>query len=85
MALQAPGATEADVGEADGAPGENGGEAGEGEHPVEGVFLLVAGGEVGEETDGGGEDDGEDGTAFAIDVAEEGGGLSLFCKCGEGA
>ena len=85
VALEAPGATKSNVCEADGAPGENGGEAGDGEHPVESVFLLLTSGEIGKEADSSGEDDGEDWSAFTIDVAEEGRGLSLFCESGEGA
>lgn len=85
MALQLPGATETDVGEADGTPGEDGRETGQGHHPVEGLLLLIGGGEVSEKTEGGGEENGEQGTALTIDVGEELRGLVLLGQSGEGS
>ena len=83
--MVAPGLAEADVREADGAPGEDAGEAGEGEEPVEGGLLGGGGGEEGEEAHGGGEHDAEEGAALAVDVGEEARGLALFGEGGEGA
>ncbi|KFX96133.1 hypothetical protein O988_05469 [Pseudogymnoascus sp. VKM F-3808] len=83
--LNVPGAAEADVREADGGPCENGAESREGEHPVEDGVLLVAVGGVGDEAESGGEGDGDDGTALAVDVAEDLGGLALVGEGGEGA
>lgn len=85
MALYAPALAEADVREADGAPGEDGGEAGDGQHPVECVGLFAGGGEEGEEAQDGGDDDGEEGATFAVDVGEESWGLTLFGQGGEGS
>ena len=75
-----PGGAEADVREADGAPGEDRAQAGEGEHPGEGNALDRGGGKVSEKAEGGGEEDGDDGAAFPINVGEDLGGLALFCK-----
>jgi len=64
------GGAEADMAEADCEPGENCGEPGEGEQPVE-IGGLGGGGEdcgVGDETDGAGEEDGDKGAAFAVDA-----------------
>ncbi|KFY33111.1 hypothetical protein V495_08423, partial [Pseudogymnoascus sp. VKM F-4514 (FW-929)] len=78
-------AAEADVREADGGPCEDGAESREGEHPVEDGVLLIAVGGVGDEAESGGEGDGDDGTAFAVDVAEDLGGLALVGEGREGA
>ena len=59
MAVVLPGCAEADVREADGAPGEDSREAGEGEEPVEGCLLGGGRGEEGEEAHGGSEHDAE--------------------------
>lgn len=71
--------------EANAAPGEDGREAREREHPVECVFLLVSRGEVGEEAEDGREANCENGTPFAVDVGEEVRRLRLFGQCGERA
>jgi hypothetical protein len=78
-----PGVPEADVGEADAAPGEEGGETGERLQPVE--SDGAAGGQ-GHESQGGPGDDEQSGperTAGAVNVAEESGGVTLLGKRAE--
>ena len=72
MALDFPALPEADVREADGEPCEDGGEGGEREKPVEGVFLEVAvcACEEGEETEGGGKGDGDKRATLAVNVGK---------------
>jgi hypothetical protein len=75
-----PGVPEADVGEADATPGEEGGETGKRLQPVE--SDGTAGGE-GHESQGRPGDDEQGGpkrTASAVDVAEESGGVALLSK-----
>ena len=84
-ALEFPGFAEADVREADGAPGEDGAETAEGEHPGESVVLPGRSGEVGEQTETGSEEDGDEWAATLIDVGEDLGGLVLLGESGEGA
>ena len=81
----APGGTEADVREADAAPGEERGEAADGKHPGKSLFLGGGGGQIGEQAEGSGEHDGDKGPAAAIDVGEEAGRLVLLGEGGEGA
>lgn len=85
VALQRPRVPEPDVREADARPGEDRGEAGQRQHPVERVLLLVRRGEEAEQAEHRGEDDGVEGPAFAVDVCQEGRCLSLFGKRGERA
>lgn len=85
MPLDAPCPAEADVGQTDGAPGEDGGEAAEGLHPDEGLVPGARGGEEGEKTKGAGKEDGEHGPAFAVDVGEDFGRLLLLRQRGDGA
>lgn len=81
VAVSVPGASEADVAGADGGPGEDGGEARDGEEPVQdGVFLFEIG-QVGEEAECCGDEDGDEGASSLVDVAEDLGGLA---KVGEG-
>lgn len=80
VALAFPAAAEADVRETDAAPGEDGREAGEGKHPVESGLLFFRAGEKREEAEERGERDGDDGSAFAVDVSQEARGLALFCQ-----
>lgn len=86
VALDFPALAEANVCEADGEPGEDCGQGGEGEEPVEGLVLELTScaGEEGEEAEGGGKGDGDEGTALAINVGEDARGLVLFCQRGEG-
>ena len=76
---------EADVREADGAPGEDRRKAAEGEHPGEGVVLFGRGGEVGQQAEARGEEDGDEGPAALVDVGEHAGCLVLLGEGGEGA
>lgn len=85
VALELPRATEPDMAEADGAPGEDGGETGESHHPGEGFALLGRGGEVAKETEEGGDGDADDRAAAAVNVGEDLGGLALLGEGGEGA
>ena len=85
VALLRPAATEADVREADAAPGEDGREAREREHPVERVSLPFRSCKEGQETEHGGEANGDHRAAFAVDVGEDSGRLVLFCQRGESA
>ncbi len=71
--------------EAYAAPGEDGGEARERQHPVECVLLLVRGGEEGEQAQHRGDDDGVQGPALAVDVGQERRGLALFGERGQSA
>ena len=82
VTLLFPGFAEADMGEADGAPGEDGGETGDGLHPGEGMVLGARGSEEGQEAKCGSDADGAEGAALAVDVGEEVGGLALVCKGG---
>lgn len=76
---------EADVREADGGPGEEGGEGGDREEPVEDGFFLLDVGKVGEEAEHAGAKDGHQGTTAAVDVGEPARGLALVSKGGDGA
>lgn len=80
-----PRAAEADVAEADGGPCEDGGEAGNGEEPVQHGALLFEIGEEGEEADECGDEDGYEGSATFVDVAEDLGRLSEVGEGGEGS
>jgi hypothetical protein len=85
VAVVLPRVPEADVGEADAAPGEEGGETGEGLQPVEGDGA--AGGQGHESQGGPGDDEQgrEERTAGAVNVAEEPGGVTLLGKRAERA
>ncbi len=80
-----PGFAEADVREADGAPSQNRGKTGDGLHPGKCTVFGTGSREECEEAKGGGDDDGEEGAALAVDVGEEAGGLALVGEGGEGA
>lgn len=84
VALDVPGATEANVSKADGAPGEDRGETRQCQHPVEGLVLLAGGGEEGEETEDRSEGNTGHGTAAAVNVGEDVGSLALLGERGEG-
>jgi len=75
------------VARVDGAPGEDGREPAEGDEPVEHVDLDAgfAGCGEGEGAEERGGEDCDEGPAFAVDVAEDGGGLALFGEGGERA
>ena len=78
VALDAPPFTEADMCQADGSPGEDGRQAGKGEHPVEGVARLARRCQEGEQSDGRGNANGDERAAFAVNVSEDLGRLVLF-------
>jgi hypothetical protein len=82
VAFGGPGFAEADVGEADRAPCEDGGEPGDGEEPFEDVGLFFQVRKVAEETDEASDEDGDQGAAPAVDVAEGRGGLTLVGSSG---
>lgn len=84
MALDAPGAAESDVSEADRAPGENGREAGNGHHPGKGDSLLVRGSQEAKQADGGGNADRPERTTLAVNVGQEAGSLALLGESSEG-
>lgn len=83
VALDLPGTTEADVGKADRAPGEDGRQTRNGHHPLEGGGLLVRGSQEAEKTESGGNENGPKGTTLAVDVGQEGGSLSLLGQGGQ--
>lgn len=64
-----PGAAEANVAEADGCPGEDCGEAGYGEQPLQDDALLFEVGEEGEDAQQRGDEDGYEGSAASVHVA----------------
>lgn len=84
-AAHGPCFAEADVGEADGGPGEQRREGGDGEQPVEDRFFLLDVGEIGEEAEHAGANDGHERAASAVDVGEPTRGLALVGKSGDGA
>jgi len=85
VSLHPPGFAEADVREADGAPGEDGGKSGKGEHPVESLYGDVrVRGEEAKETESRGDDDGNEGTSVTVDVTEDFGSLTLVGEGSEG-
>ncbi|KFY71690.1 hypothetical protein V499_08117 [Pseudogymnoascus sp. VKM F-103] len=85
VSLDAPGAAEADVSEADGSPSEDRAESREGKHPTQNRVLLIGVSSVGDEAEGRGGADSDHRAALAIYVAEDLGSLSLVSECGEGA
>lgn len=82
VTLPGPCAAEADVRQADAAPGEDRGETGDGEHPVESLALLVRSREVTEEAKGRSHGDADHRTAFAVDIAEDAWCLAKVCQSG---
>lgn len=81
VALSLPALAEADVGEADGHPGEDGRQTGDGKHPGKSLVLNHGvGGEESKETEDGGEADADHGTALAVNVGEDPGSLALLGK-----
>ena len=83
MAVVLPGVPETDVGEADAAPGEEGGKTGQRLQPVESDGTTCR---QGHESQGRPHDDeqsGEQRTAGTVDVAEEAGGVALLGKSAE--
>lgn len=85
VAGEAPGAAEADVAQADAAPGEEAGEAADGDEPVKDFALLLEVDEVREQAHGEGEEHGDERAALAVDVGEQLGGVGLLGEGGERA
>lgn len=85
VAMVRPRLAEADVAEADAAPGEERGEAGQRQQPVEDGGAIGVEVDVGEQTKD--EDDGDagEGPPRAVDVGEDLGGVALLGEGGEGA
>ena len=83
MTTGLPGTSEADVAHANGGPGEDGRQAGNGKQPVENNTLLGEIGKEGEQTDREGDEDGDERTTATIDVGEDLGGLVEVGKGGE--
>lgn len=69
--------------DADGAPRNDGGQAGDGHEPVENSALLGEVGEEGDETKGTGDCNCNKRAAFAVDVAEDLRSLAEVCESGE--
>ena len=84
VAVVFPGLAEADVAGADAGPGDDGGEAGDGEHPVErlGPRGWASGDDEAEQSGGRSENDGEKRLAGDVDISEDFGGLAAI---GEGS
>ena len=85
VALLLPGVAEADVGEADGAPGEERGETGQGQKPVEHGRAVGVEVDVGEGAKGEEEGDRQQRAAGAVDVAEALGRVALLSEGGKRA
>lgn len=83
VTLDSPGLAEADVRETDGAPGEDGAETTERQHPRKRLVLFARGGEESQEAQGGSEKDGKERSAATVDVGEDPGGHALFGQSGE--
>jgi hypothetical protein len=83
VAVVLPGVPEADVREADAAPGEEGGKTGEGLQPVERDGAAGGQGHESQGRPGDDEQGGEQRTAGAVNVAEELGGVALLGKRAE--
>lgn len=85
VAGNGPGAAEADVAETDAAPGEEAGEAADGNEPVKDFALVLEVDEISEQAYGEGEEDGCEGAALAVDVGEDLGRVRLLCQRSESA
>lgn len=84
VAVVGPGLAEADVGEADGAPGEQSGQRRQREEPVEHNLALRVKVDVGQQTKDENDAHRVEGTAGAVDVGEDLGGVALLRKGSEG-
>lgn len=87
VTLLLPGRSEADVGQADGTPRENGGESRERVKPVKrsGCGLLATTHHVTEQPEDRCNNNGPQRSSFPVYICEEPGGLALIGECGEGA
>lgn len=84
VAVVGPGLAEADVGEADGAPGEQSGQRRQREEPVEHNLALRVKVDVGQQTKDENDAHRVEGTAGAVDVGEDLGGVALLRKGSKG-
>ena len=84
VSVVGPGRAEADVGQADAAPSEEGGKTGKGEEPVEDGRAITGETNVGKGTEDEHGEDGEEGAVGAVDVVEDLGGITLLGKSGKG-
>jgi hypothetical protein len=84
MAVVSPRLAETDVGQADGAPGEEGGKTGKSDQPVENSHTSRGHPHVSETTPQKDECDGVEGTTRAVDVVEDLGSITLVGKRSEG-
>ncbi len=73
------------MGEANRSPSQNGGKTGDSLHPGEGAVFGAGSCEERKKPESGGDDDGADGAALAVNVGEEAGGLALICESGQGS
>lgn len=78
VAVVGPGLAEPDVGEADAAPGEQGGQAGKREQPVKDGRAVGVEVDKGEQAEGDDDADAEERTARAVDVGEDLGRVPLL-------
>lgn len=85
VSLQPPALAEADVRQADGAPGEDRREAGQGEHPRKGLALLGRRGKEAQEAQHRGDADADYGAAPSVDVGQEARRLPLLGERRQGA
>lgn len=84
VTLESPSLAEADMGQADGTPGEEGGKTRQGEEPVEDNDTGSAQVDVGEGTESANEEHGDERAAGTVDVGEDLGGITLLGKGSEG-
>lgn len=84
-AVELPGRSEADVGQADGAPGEESGKTGKSEEPVEDDNTAGAVRHVGEAAESNDDDGREQGATGAINVGEDLRSVTLLSESGESA
>jgi hypothetical protein len=80
-----PSVTETDVGEADGSPGEEVGETGQGQEPVEDGQTLWCQGDVGKETENQGEDEGRVWATVLVNLGEDLWAHTLLAKSLKGS
>jgi hypothetical protein len=84
VAVVSPSLAETDVGQADGAPGEEGGKTGKSDQPVENSHTSRGHPHVSETTPQEDECDGVEGTTRAVDVVEDLGSIALVGKRSKG-
>ncbi len=83
VSLMFPSGSETHVGQADGAPGKDGGKAGKCQHPREGVSLFIRCSDVRYVSNERSDYDGEEWSPLPINVGEEMRSLSLLGQRGQ--